>query len=169
MTVFRSRPWRPAVLSAAIVATCARGAGINTDVALTPPLGGVILRVQFRYSRLFDDPTPQGRVVHRIVQPITLAYGATERLALIGTVPVVYRRVEFGSGGSTSETGIGDIPVRAKFRFYQKDELGRRRAGRRSRGWRSRPSTARSPATASIRSSVRSGRTRSSSGGSTGT
>ena len=125
MTVFRSRPWRPAVLSAAIVATCARGAGINTDVALTPPLGGVILRVQFRYSRLFDDPTPQGRVVHRIVQPITLAYGATERLALIGTVPVVYRRVEFGSGGSTSETGIGDIPVRAKFRFYQTDELGK--------------------------------------------
>ena len=125
MTNSLSRPWPPAMLWAAVVSTCACGAGINTDVALTPPLGGVILRVQFRYSRLFDDPTPQGRVVHRSVQPITFAVGASERLAIIGTVPVVYRKVEFGSGASTSDAGIGDIPIRAKFRFYQKDELGK--------------------------------------------
>ena len=103
----------------------ARAAGLSTDVALTPPLNGTILRVQFRYSRLFDESTSLGREVHRSAQPITLAYGATEKLALIGTLPIIYRKIEFGSGATMSDTGVGDIPLRAKYRFYQDDKPGK--------------------------------------------
>ena len=78
----------------------AGGAGLNTAVALTPPNDGWILRVQWRYSRLFDDPTPLDREVHRSVQPITLVYGATEKLAILGTLPVIHQRTEFGSGAT---------------------------------------------------------------------
>ena len=38
-------------------ASLAQAAGLHTDVALTPPKGGTILRVQLRHRRLRDDPT----------------------------------------------------------------------------------------------------------------
>ena len=96
-------------------------AGLNTDVALTPPLGGTIFRVQWRYSRLFDE----GVEVHRSRQPITLVHGATENLAILATVPIIYRKIEFDSGETKRDTGIGDIPVLAKYRFLQEDRPGR--------------------------------------------
>ena len=107
------------------LAGSAHAAGLSTDVALTPPLHGTILRIQFRYSRLFDESTSLGRAVHRSAQPITLAYGATEKLALIGTLPIIYRKIEFGSGATMSDTGVGDIALRAKYRFYQDDKPGK--------------------------------------------
>lgn len=108
----------------AVLAGSARGAGLNTDVALTPPKDGWILRVQWRYSRLFDDPTPLDREVHRSVQPITFVYGATENLAILGTVPVTYRKIEFGSGATQTDTGVGDITLLGKYRFFQEDKPG---------------------------------------------
>ncbi len=100
----------------------AHGAGLNTDVALTPPLDGTILRAQWRYSRLFNDPTPLDREIHLSVQPITFVHGLTADLALIGTVPIIHRKIEFGSGATKTDTGIGDIPLLAKYRFYQDDK-----------------------------------------------
>lgn len=78
-------------LGSLLILFVAGGAGLNTDVALTPPMDGWILRAQWRYSRLIDDPTPLDRDVHRSAQPITLAYGATAKLAILGTVPIIYR------------------------------------------------------------------------------
>ncbi len=101
--------------------TGGHAAGLNTDVALTPPLGGTIIRVQWRYSRLFGDD----REVHRSVQPITAVYGATENLAILGKVPIIYRKIEFDTGGSTTDTGVGDITLLGKYRFLQEDEPGR--------------------------------------------
>ncbi len=109
----------------ACMPSIALGAGLNTDVALTPPLGGTILRLQWRYTRLFDDPTPLDREVHVSAQPITLVYGATEKLAILGTLPIIHRRIQFGSGATQTDTGVGDIPLLAKYRFYQEDQPGR--------------------------------------------
>ncbi len=99
-------------------------AGLNTNVALTPPEGGWIIRAQWRYSSLGDDPTPLGRKVDLSLQPITVVYGVTADLALQATIPIVYRKIAFGSGVERSDTGVGDIPLLAKYRFYQKDEPG---------------------------------------------
>ncbi len=99
-------------------------AGLNTIVALTPPEGGWIIRAQWRYSSLGDDPTPLGRKVDLSLQPITVVYGVTADLALQATIPIVYRKIAFGSGVERSDTGVGDIPLLAKYRFYQKDEPG---------------------------------------------
>ena len=99
-------------------------AGLNTNVALTPPEDGWIIRAQWRYSRLGDDPTPPGRQVNLSLQPITAVYGVTADLALQATVPISYRKIAFGSGVERSDTGVGDITVLAKYRFYQEDKPG---------------------------------------------
>ena len=100
-------------------------AGLNTNVALTPPEDGWIIRTQWRYSRLSGDPTPFDRVIDLSIQPITIVYGLTADLALISTVPIIHREIDFGSGASTSDTGIGDIPLLAKFRFFADDKPGK--------------------------------------------
>ncbi|MFQ5810875.1 MAG: transporter, partial [Armatimonadota bacterium] len=101
-----------------------RGAGLNTDVALTPPKDGTIVRVQWRGSELGGDRTPLGRRADMDVQPITFVHGATERLAILGTVPIVHREIVFGSGMRKRDTGVADIPLLAKYRFLQHDRPG---------------------------------------------
>ena len=101
------------------------GAGLNTNVALTPPQDGTILRAQWRYSRLFGDPTPLDREVLLRVQPITLVHGFTADFAVLATVPIIHREIKFGSGAKETDTGIGDIPLLVKYRFSQEDELGK--------------------------------------------
>ena len=100
-------------------------APLNSDVALTPPEGGFIFRSQWRYSRLAGDATPLGREVHLSEVPLTLVYGATENLALLGTLRILNSRIEFGSGETRRDTGFGDIPLLAKYRFYQDDKPGK--------------------------------------------
>jgi len=98
---------------------------LNTDVALSPPEDGFIIRNQWRYSRLSDDPTPLDRELDLLVIPTTIVYGITAELTILGTVPVIYRHTDFGSGGGAeTDAGVGDIPLLLKYRFYQKDEPG---------------------------------------------
>jgi len=116
-----------ATLLTVIAIVCASpvyAAGLNTDVALTPPEGGTIVRTQWRYSEFSNDPTTMGRRVTTSVQPVTVVHGVTQNFSLLGTVPTVYRRVEFGSGATGEDTGIGDITLLGKYRFYQDDKPG---------------------------------------------
>jgi len=99
-------------------------AGLNTNVALTPPEDGWIIRAQWRYTSLGDDPTLLGGKTDLSLLPITAVYGVTADLALQATVPIIYRKIAFGSGVERSDTGVGDIPVLAKYRFYQEDKPG---------------------------------------------
>jgi hypothetical protein len=99
-------------------------AGLNTDVALTPPEGGMIVRTQWRYSEFSNDPTALGRSVTTSVQPVTVVYGVTQNFQVLGTVPTVYRRIKSGSGATTEDTGIADITLLGKYRFYQDDKPG---------------------------------------------
>ncbi len=115
----------PAALTLALILILdshAHAAGLNTDVALTPPKGGTIVRAQWRYTELSNDPTALNREVKLSVTPITLVHGLTENLSLLGTVPIIDRRIDFGSGTSRNDTGVGDIPLLAKYRFYQLDQ-----------------------------------------------
>ncbi len=89
-------------------------APLNSNVALSPPEGGWVVRLQWRYSRLAGDPTPLDREVHQSVVPLTVVYGATEKLAFQGTLRIIDREVEFGSGERTRDTGFGDILSLAK-------------------------------------------------------
>jgi len=99
-------------------------AGLNTDVALTPPKGGTILRAQARTIRLHDDPTALGRTIDIYLGTLTAVYGVTERFALLATLRAFHREVDFAAGGGAGNTGLGDIPLLAKYRFFQKDEPG---------------------------------------------
>ncbi len=102
------------------------GAGLNTDVALTPPEDGTILRAQWRYSRLGDDPTPLRRDVDLSIQPVTAVHGFTSDFTMLATTPVVHQEVELGRANrQLNRTGVADIPLLAKYRFFQKDEPGR--------------------------------------------
>jgi len=104
----------------------AHGAGLNTDVALTPPQGGTIARVQWRYSELSSDPTPADRDVRRNVFPLTVVHGLTSEFAVLATLPTVHRSVQMsGADGKLRDTGFADIPILAKYRFFQDDQPGR--------------------------------------------
>ena len=99
-----------------------QGAGLNTDVAMTPPEGGTIIRAQWRSSRLSNDPTPLGRKIRLNVQPITMVHGVTENLAVLGTVPLMQREINFDSAPTQTDAGVGDITLLAKYRFFQNDQ-----------------------------------------------
>ncbi len=123
---------RPLLLAAVCMAglgtvpASAPGAGLNTDVALSPPEGGTIVRVQLRYSELSGDATALDRTVRLSAQPVTVVHGVTADFSVLGTLPIVHRRVSVGATGEGSrDTGIGDIPLLAKYRFHQHDEAGR--------------------------------------------
>lgn len=101
------------------------GGGLNTDVALTPPEGGTIVRTQWRLSEFDDDPTTDDREVTLNAAPVTVVHGITSKLTFLTTVPFVHQEVDIGATGEElDEFGISDIPVLAKYRFYQKDEPG---------------------------------------------
>ncbi len=100
------------------------GAGLNTDVALSPPEGGTIFRLQWRYSKLSNDPTPMDRDVTLSINPLTIVHGLTADLAVLGTVPFVYREMEPAAGDDMEDADVGDIPLLFKYRFYQNDQLG---------------------------------------------
>lgn len=120
------RPILVVVVLAVFSGHDAYAAGLNTDVALTPPEGGTIVRVQWRYSELSDDPTPRDREVDLSVNPITIVHGFTSDFTVLATLPVVHREIDIGlTGAEIEDTGFADIPLLAKYRFYQHDEPGR--------------------------------------------
>jgi len=112
------------VLSASgLIASHAHGGGLNTNVALTPPEDGFIIRTQWRHIE-FKDEASLDLDLTLDVFPTTVVYGATADLAILGTVPIVHRDIDFGSGLDMSDTGVADLPLLAKYRFYQDDKRG---------------------------------------------
>ena len=67
---------------------------------------------------------PNAREVLVNVVPVAVVYGALPKLSLITIVPVVDRSFDRTTGGqrlSETDTGIGDVTLLAKYRFYKKD------------------------------------------------
>ena len=97
---------------------------INSDVALTPSEGTTIVRTQARYSRSSDDPSGMGRTRDKVVWSNTAVYGVTGNFALAINVPLVDLRVDSPGGVLVDETGLGDVTLMGKYRFWQHDEKG---------------------------------------------
>ena len=63
----------------------------------------------------------------RLVFPTEIIYGVTPDLAVTARIPVVYRTFEKTTGGVKDKdrsSGIGDVTIRSKYRFWRRDTLG---------------------------------------------
>lgn len=91
--------------------------GINSDEALAPNVGGLVLRVKGSYSKL--DAGPAGDA-DGVGLTAVVAYGLTKKSSLFFKAPLLYRNVEV-NGTKSDHFGPGDFTVFYKYRFWQKD------------------------------------------------
>jgi len=112
-----------AALGAALSVVPPAPAQINTDVALTPPKGGSIFRLQYSFS----ESDGFNNVLHVNASTVkgTYVYGFRRDLAFFLTVPYLNRQVdrldaEFGRS-EVAHDGVGDLTLLAKYRFWQDD------------------------------------------------
>jgi len=103
---------------------------INSDVALTPFKGQIIIRNQAKYTRKANDPTEKDRDMQIWMFPNTFVYGLTEKLAFSLTAPYIIKEQKSTSAGirsAISDSGIGDINLMSKYRVWSKDLSGEAR------------------------------------------
>ena len=113
--------------SAAVVwllASQAQAGGINSDEAMTPNKGGLILRLRGVYADAEASGAIRDADTLKIVS--VLAYGLRANLSLFLRTPLRYDEVETtGPGGAGREThehlGFEDFTLFIKYRFWQKD------------------------------------------------
>jgi len=118
---------RIAFATASVAVACApglsRAGGINTNLALTPPKGGSILRLQYSFVEA-DGHGPVQQINSSAVVG-TYVYGVEPNLALFFTVPYVNKQVDkvVPRLGRIEEAdgGVADLTFLAKYRFWQKD------------------------------------------------
>jgi len=82
-------------------------------------------------SKLFQNEDeisdPKDQAATRLVFPTEIIYGMTPDLAVTARIPVVYRTIEQTISGvreKRSSSGLGDISLRSKYRFWRRDTLG---------------------------------------------
>ena len=89
-------------------------APINSNVALQPSTGGVIIRQQLRYFEAGE--------VKAFVVPTTIVYGLRADLTLLLTTPLVFREVQVPTTGETRrDNGVADLTFLTKFRVFRDD------------------------------------------------
>ncbi len=98
-------------------------APLNSNVALQPSKGGLIIRQQFRYTE-GERSTPTGNVdISTATSITTLVYGVSEKFTLILSTPfVLSRQIENTTTGSDrTDSGFADMALLSKFRLYRDD------------------------------------------------
>ena len=98
-------------------------APLNSNVALQPSKGGLIIRQQFRYAE-GEQSTPTGDVDFEQATSITtLVYGLSQDLTLILETPfVLSREIENTStGDDRTDSGFADVTLLTKYRVYRDD------------------------------------------------
>jgi len=98
-------------------------APINSNVALQPSKGGLIIGQQFHYTE-GHLRTAMGDVNVELASSITtLVYGVSDELTLILDTPfVLSRRLENKTTGTDdTESGFADLRLLSKFRLYRDD------------------------------------------------
>ncbi len=109
----------PAVLGVGVHAYAQ--APLNSNVALQPSTGGLIIRQQFRYTE--GKLRPATGDVDQASSATTLVYGVSDELSLILDTPfVLSRRLKNRTtGGDDTDSGFADLRVLSKFRLYRND------------------------------------------------
>lgn len=112
----------------AIIAVCwvcpwaAAQQAVNTPSAAQPSTGVTLLQPMFHYYSFRSDPTGQDRDIDQFSPMLMLQYGLTSNTALMLIVPIESRDQENGLAGTTDrDSGLGDIHLEAKIRFYKND------------------------------------------------
>jgi hypothetical protein len=98
-------------------------APINSNVALQPSKGGLIVRQQFRYTQA-SFSSPMGELdIETLTSIRTLVYGLTERFTLILESPLVISRQinNTTTGVGAKDSGFGDLRLMSKLRLYRDD------------------------------------------------
>ncbi len=127
---FCAKPWLPLVafiLMSNIIVTPIFAAPITFNTALPVAKGEGILRVQSKYIRSTDDPSPLDRKLRVWAFPIVGVYGVTEKLALFSIVPILDKNLDVTTptGRKTRETsGLGDVTIIARYTLLNWDKKG---------------------------------------------
>ncbi len=114
-----------AALFSLLGAVSLSAAPITFNTALPVAQGEGLFRAQARLIRSTQDPGPLDRELTVKAFPFVLAYGATEKLALFGIVPVLDKEMEIKTIGVTRETGgLGDVAFLARYTAWKRDRPG---------------------------------------------
>ena len=98
-------------------------APINSNVALQPSKGGVIIRQQFRYNTGEKSAAVGDLDIEQLSSNTTLVFGVTNELTLILDSPLVLsRRLENKAAGiDSTDSGFADLRFLTKIRLYRDD------------------------------------------------
>lgn len=80
---------------------------IHTDAANTPSPGVLLLRQQFQFAHLGDDPSSFDHEVDDYLSTTRLSYGLTRELALTLDIAILYRRIEWTAPAGSAGGGGG--------------------------------------------------------------
>jgi len=103
-------------------------APITFNTALPVSEDGWILREQFVYMKIADDPTPARRDMRVSGVMSVLGYGVTRDFALFGVLPYFDKRLDMRVGGqdvTRSKQGIGDLTLMGRYTAYESNAPGR--------------------------------------------
>ncbi len=103
-------------------------APITFNTALPVQEGGYVLREQFMYMKIADDPTPAQRDMRVSGVMSVLGYGVTPDFALFGMLPWFDKRLDMSMGGQAitrRRSGVGDLTLLGRYTAYQYDAPGR--------------------------------------------
>ena len=99
-------------------------APVTTNTALPLSANEIVIREQLVVSRSSDQISGVRRKVDRFESRTVLGYGPTSKLALFGVLPLVQVSSELGNTNS-SEFGLGDVALFARYEAYRRDQPGR--------------------------------------------
>ncbi|MDT8399218.1 MAG: transporter [Pseudomonadales bacterium] len=103
-----------------------RAAPQTFNTALPVAAGEILLREQFLYKSVSDDPDPLDRDIDVFGAVSVLGYGVTGDFTLFGALPFLNKDLDLtlpGVGRDT--TGFGDARLFARYTLFQKDMQGR--------------------------------------------
>jgi hypothetical protein len=109
-------------------AATAWSAPITFNTALPVHEGGYVLREQFVFMKVADDPTPARRDMEVTGLVSVLGYGVTQDFALFGMLPYFDKRLDMRMGGqdfTSRKSGVGDLTLLGRYTAYQNDAPGR--------------------------------------------
>ncbi|MDP1579724.1 MAG: transporter [Candidatus Didemnitutus sp.] len=119
MSIHLIRSFAPGLFGGIFLAAMATAAPINTDTALPVHEGEVLWREQVRFMKAQDS----SRDLEVFAVPSVLVYGVTEKLALIGMVPWLDKKLTM-AGVERGDDGFGDSTLLGRYQVFQLDRPG---------------------------------------------